>query len=130
MPLSASLRIPFIHVRQAFFEGHHIRMKLLHRDLGIDLGRSDVRVAKDTTDALNGHPFVDGQDGKAMSGTVHRDMFMEPHLVHHLSDMIGHGTVFQTSENPIVAFFLIVQDDMMWNLQQFDLIGNSGLMPS
>ena len=54
MPLSASLRIPFIHVRQAFFEGHHIRMKLLHRDLGIDLGRSDVRVAKDTTDALNG----------------------------------------------------------------------------
>ena len=31
MPLSASLRIPFIHVRQAFFEGHHIRMKLLHR---------------------------------------------------------------------------------------------------
>ena len=35
--------------------------------------------------AFYGHSLVDGQDGKAVSGAMHRDVFLNTQLLHDLS---------------------------------------------
>ena len=82
----------------------------MHRDLGINLGGGDVRVTEDSTNTLDGHPIVQRQDGKTMSGTVHGDMFPETTLVHHTMDPFRHRPIFHRREDSLSLIMISVED--------------------
>ena len=109
-------------------EGREVIIELLHRDFGINLGGGDVRMAKNPTDALDGYPLVECQHGKAMSGAMQSDMFVESTFVHHPMNPFGHRAVFHRGENGL-SILMVFSDDFQWDVKQLYLEGYLGLMP-
>ena len=109
-------------------EGREVIIELLHRDFGINLGGGDVRMAKNPTDALDGYPLVECQHGKAMSGAMQSDMFVESTFVHHPMNPFGHRAVFHRGENGL-SILMVFSDDFQWDVKQLYLKGYLGLMP-
>ena len=89
-------------------EGREVIIELLHRDFGINLGGGDVRMARNPTDALDGYPLVECQHGKAMSGAMQSDMFVESTFVHHPMNPFGHRAVFHRGENGLSIYDLLI----------------------
>ena len=108
-------------------EGREVIIELLHRDFGINLGGGDVRMAKNPTDALDGYPLVECQHGKAMSGAMQSDMFVESTFVHHPMNPFGHRAVFHRGENGL-SILMVFSDDFQWDVKQLYLEGYLGLM--
>ena len=85
-------------------------VEFLHRDFGIDLGGGDVRMTEDPTDAFDGYPLVESQHGKAVSGAMQGDMFVEPTFIHHPMDAFSHCAVFHRRKNGL-PFLMVSPDD-------------------
>lgn len=85
-------------------------------------------MSKYPAQALYGHSLVDGKNGKTVSGAVHRDMFLKSQLFHNLLYSCRQGSVFYEPENTFTALLLIMPNDLKWDIQQFYMIGNFGLV--
>ena len=90
--------------------------KFLHRDFGIDLGGGDIRMTENTADAFDGYPLVECQNGKAMSGAMQGDMFVEPTLIHHPMDTFGHRAIFHRGKDGL-SLLMVSSDDFQWNVE-------------
>ena len=95
-----------------FFELQYVRIKLLQRNLSIDLCRADVGMPKDSTNTFNWHSFADGQDRKAMSCAVHRDVFVDADFCHNLFDVFGNRPIYNLPEHLVVSILLIALKDL------------------
>ena len=70
-------------ITQFIFKIHHIWAYLVDGDFRINLSRSDISVSQNAAHSLYGYSFINGQDGKAVSGAMHRgDDPSSPFYIH------------------------------------------------
>ena len=84
----------------------------MHRDFGIDLGRRDIRVTKNSTDTFDGYALVESEYRKTMSGAMQGDMFMESTLIHDAVDALGHRAIFHRWKDHL-PFLMVAPDNFL-----------------
>lgn len=62
--------------------------------------------------AFYGHSLVDGQDGKAVSGAMHRDVLSYTQFFHDLSYIRSEAAILDNTENSLMPFLLIMTDNL------------------